>query len=205
MQQTNSPRCLWYCKSTIFQANHNKPYAFLRIVVMFVKLQKYDFSSKSQLAQRYNRHRQRCLWYCKSTIFQANHNAYHPCLTLFLDVCDTAKVRFFKQITTLRTWWSTCSKMFVILQKYDFSSKSQLDNELRQVARWCLWYCKSTIFQANHNSEYKTALDVNDVCDTAKVRFFKQITTYPLSHFNVAGMFVILQKYDFSSKSQHIS
>ena len=42
------------------------------------------------------------------------------------DVCDTAKVRFFKQITTETTVDETIDEMFVILQKYDFSSKSQL-------------------------------------------------------------------------------
>ena len=66
--------------------------------------------------------------------------------------------------------------MFVILQKYDFSSKSQ-----RVVA---------------------SAMHFADVCDTAKVRFFKQITTNILSKFVNSLMFVILQKYDFSSKSQ---
>ena len=70
-------------------------------------------------------------------------------------------------------------KLFAILQKYDFSSKSQLDNELRQVARCCLRYCKSTIFQANHNA-------IHDVSYSEK-------------------LFAILQKYDFSSKSQPIS
>ena len=66
--------------------------------------------------------------------------------------------------------------MFVILQKYDFSSKSQLDgvNQAEPV----------------------------DVCDTAKVRFFKQITTIKQSIIFLIWMFVILQKYDFSSKSQ---
>ena len=66
--------------------------------------------------------------------------------------------------------------MFVILQKYDFSSKSQ-----------------------------QTLVDfevIEDVCDTAKVRFFKQITTTPKLSMVCAEMFVILQKYDFSSKSQ---
>ena len=42
----------------------------------------------------------------------------------------------------------------------------------------CLRYCKSTIFQANHNAFLKKYLFVFVVCDTAKVRFFKQITTY---------------------------
>ena len=66
--------------------------------------------------------------------------------------------------------------MFVILQKYDFSSKSQLTARTR---------CR-----------------VSDVCDTAKVRFFKQITTILVGTEIAVTMFVILQKYDFSSKSQ---
>ena len=144
--------------------------------MMFVILQKYDFSSKSQL----------------------NCNLF----VLYRDVCDTAKVRFFKQITTGVNSNVLEDRMFVILQKYDFSSKSQRTSLSVSSACRCLWYCKSTIFQANHNSEYKTALDINDVCDTAKVRFFKQITTERVAIRPSHQMFVILQKYDFSSKSQ---
>ena len=69
------------------------------------------------------------------------------------------------------------SLLFVILQKYDFSSKSQL-------APMCNFYSDA-------------------VCDTAKVRFFKQITTNRQSQQFEHLLFVILQKYDFSSKSQH--
>ena len=170
--------CLWYCKSTIFQANHNK---FKSVDVnnsMFVILQKYDFSSKSQPDIQRTYSYIRCLWYCKSTIFQANHNWKSWRVQCVADVCDTAKVRFFKQITTALMWAALQQLMFVILQKYDFSSKSQ-----RQVGNYlaqgrCLWYCKSTIFQANHNSRYALINFARDVCDTAKVRFFKQITTY---------------------------
>ena len=92
-----------------------------------------------------------CLRYCKSTIFQANHNEVANGQKVAIVVCDTAKVRFFKQITTIVFfYWKTCP-LFAILQKYDFSSKSQQVSEGRdgQVV----------------------------VCDTAKVRFFKQITT----------------------------
>ena len=92
---------------------------------MFVILQKYDFSSKSQL---------------KSTITIVGN-----------DVCDTAKVRFFKQITTEMLRPIILLMMFVILQKYDFSSKSQLLCNMIVLVLRCLWYCKSTIFQANHN------------------------------------------------------
>ena len=73
--------------------------------------------------------------------------------------------------------------MFVILQKYDFSSKSQPEIEQEKSQVGCLWYCKSTIFQANHNFICNMASVLSDVCDTAKVRFFKQITT-EFEHFD---------------------
>ena len=91
-------------------------------------------------------------------------------------VCDTAKVRFFKQITTKARPHNFIELLFAILQKYDFSSKSQ---------HWSSWFCKSSV-----------------VCDTAKVRFFKQITTAPANNTSENLLFAILQKYDFSSKSQ---
>ena len=168
--------CLWYCKSTIFQANHNSSKDNAIRLLMFVILQKYDFSSKSQPISWVSLSIVWCLWYCKSTIFQANHN---------LDDNDCPQIR-----------------MFVILQKYDFSSKSQprVSNTADNIR--CLWYCKSTIFQANHNQHGQGQKTGVDVCDTAKVRFFKQITTRCRLAYRVRQMFVILQKYDFSSKSQ---
>ena len=169
---------------------------------MFVILQKYDFSSKSQPFVCFIIYFFRCLWYCKSTIFQANHNGRLRVYPLPHDVCDTAKVRFFKQITTPSAVAVFEYSMFVILQKYDFSSKSQHERQRRTAVCRCLWYCKSTIFQANHNAIVIDICLRQDVCDTAKVRFFKQITTTPLGCCGILLMFVILQKYDFSSKSQ---
>ena len=120
-------------------------------------------------------------------------------------VCDTAKVRFFKQITTHMVRILTLQALFAILQKYDFSSKSQLFLWSETTRHGCLRYCKSTIFQANHNSNV-ILQNYNDVvCDTAKVRFFKQITTYNHSILIIVMLFAILQKYDFSSKSQLVS
>ena len=118
---------------------------------LFAILQKYDFSSKSQLGTCPPVSIQCCLRYCKSTIFQANHNTMRPPPCYHSVVCDTAKVRFFKQITTN-------------FKGYSFG-------------RGCLRYCKSTIFQANHNCMITFLVFCRVVCDTAKVRFFKQITT----------------------------
>ena len=169
---------------------------------LFAILQKYDFSSKSQLGCPLLKILQSCLRYCKSTIFQANHNIVIVIVTKIFVVCDTAKVRFFKQITTGMVGNLLPKELFAILQKYDFSSKSQPDVRIYAPTIGCLRYCKSTIFQANHNhhSVYYFLSDV--VCDTAKVRFFKQITTASGSTFLTSTLFAILQKYDFSSKSQ---
>ena len=140
--------------------------------------------------------------YCKSTIFQANHNWKSDQLIQFYVVCDTAKVRFFKQITTVFWFLNSFIELFAILQKYDFSSKSQPKLERQWETLCCLRYCKSTIFQANHNETGRYTSNPNVVCDTAKVRFFKQITTKHMPKQSNYTLFAILQKYDFSSKSQ---
>ena len=194
---------------------------------MFAILQKYDFSSKSQPISNPFLPKTGCLRYCKSTIFQANHNYGELDQPLHPVVCDTAKVRFFKQITTHRKSKLEIFELFAILQKYDFSSKSQQNKIIVVPPFSCLRYCKSTIFQANHNIYYKTVSrfvlfailqkydfssksqpvsyngsQLTVVCDTAKVRFFKQITTMLVSGMMMLQLFAILQKYDFSSKSQ---
>ena len=146
-------------------------------VELFAILQKYDFSSKSQLTCYRKTSLGSCLRYCKSTIFQANHNRAVRRVLQLPVVCDTAKVRFFKQITTLHRQHARLVLLFAILQKYDFSSKSQPFIRELSAKRRCLRYCKSTIFQANHNKVSLYFSWAFVVCDTAKVRFFKQITT----------------------------
>ena len=194
--------CLRYCKSTIFQANHNTGLGNVTYLKLFAILQKYDFSSKSQLGWCGYRDGACCLRYCKSTIFQANHNVFLCTQIDIIVVCDTAKVRFFKQITTNAHTLCIEFRLFAILQKYDFSSKSQQFQKNKATISSCLRYCKSTIFQANHNKLSKMHKKKLVVCDTAKVRFFKQITTVVQWLCSSHSLFAILQKYDFSSKSQ---
>ena len=143
---------------------------------LFAILQKYEFSSKSQHLLQSRLNNVGCLRYCKSTSFQANHNKLLDCHCSLFVVCDTAKVRVFKQITT---GWCTF--------------RPQLG---------CLRYCKSTSFQANHNTLHNCVLLKSVVCDTAKVRVFKQITTILALYWRIERLFAILQKYEFSSKSQ---
>ena len=169
--------CLRYCKSTIFQANHNeKPKTSCRTAVV-CDTAKVRFFKQITTRRLEELVMDCCLRYCKSTIFQANHNGSTYVQVGITVVCDTAKVRFFKQITTKRRVWMLQMLLFAILQKYDFSSKSQHTLNAIHLYKSCLRYCKSTIFQANHNSNQIVEKYSTVVCDTAKVRFFKQITT----------------------------
>ena len=169
---------------------------------LFAIQQKYDFSSKSQQGRTHCSRGQRCLQYSKSTIFQANHNGCGRERHSVCVVCNTAKVRFFKQITTKVVGKSIAEGLFAIQQKYDFSSKSQLGHASTSPTASCLQYSKSTIFQANHNSFFVWMILYIVVCNTAKVRFFKQITTGQQTLTEEQKLFAIQQKYDFSSKSQ---
>ena len=143
--------CLRYCKSTIFQANHNLKSTILTITSVVCDTAKVRFFKQITTWSANSYRDTGCLRYCKSTIFQANHNYCIKVIIFGVVVCDTAKVRFFKQITTTAKNFFDRFLLFAILQKYDFSSKSQHNGQASASSASCLRYCKSTIFQANHN------------------------------------------------------
>ena len=68
----------------------------------------------------------------------------------------------------------------------------------------CCWYHKGTNFQANHNQLSIYCHDQRVVADTTKVRIFKQITTTLSDEDNSSVLLLIPQRYEFSSKSQHL-
>ena len=143
-------------------------------------------------------------------------------------VCDTAKVRFFKQITTvllyifimfvlfailqkydfssksqlINLYFPTANKLFAILQKYDFSSKSQLYRKGANLGLMLFAILQKYDFSSKSQPINYNGTELSVVCDTAKVRFFKQITTILRIPIQFIMLFAILQKYDFSSKSQ---
>ncbi len=138
--------------------------------------QRYEFSSKSQLLQTVSCTRTRCCCYRKGTNFQANHNIYKPSTSRLSVVVATAKVRIFKQITTSIMFVRIKCELLLLPQRYEFSSKSQQ-------------------YPKKDESD-------NVVVATAKVRIFKQITTYLMVLTLVFWLLLLPQRYEFSSKSQ---
>ena len=201
--KVNNYSCCWYYKGTNFQANHNcriilrvlmtvvadttKVRIFKQITTvstnirvwkwLLLILQRYEFSSKSQQADRFGFLIGSCCWYYKGTNFQANHNIAWPSCQHTRVVADTTKVRIFKQITTQIKKLIICTRLLLILQRYEFSSKSQLRPPIYGKYQCCCWYYKGTNFQANHNDSLLYLRILSVVADTTKVRIFKQITT----------------------------
>ena len=143
---------------------------------MLLLPQRYEFSSKSQLASGGKDNKFGCCCYRKGTNFQANHNGFQNFAICVLVVVATAKVRIFKQITT----W-----MVIIL-----------------LNSCCCCYRKGTNFQANHNYYWIRCIFYLVVVATAKVRIFKQITTYDEGCCKCYPLLLLPQRYEFSSKSQ---
>ena len=144
--------------------------------VVFTVLQRYDFESNSQL--------------------------HHVYLSGCGGVYRIAKVRFWKQFTTIFHLDTLTEMVFTVLQRYDFESNSQRSRGNGRIYVWCLPYCKGTILKAIHNSSYECSLLVKGVYRIAKVRFWKQFTTCITFIYPVAAVFTVLQRYDFESNSQ---
>ena len=119
-----------------------------------------------------------CCCYRKGTNFQANHNISHHLPILLM--------------------------LLLLPQRYEFSSKSQLINEVYLNEWSCCCYRKGTNFQANHNPSRYIQDPVEVVVATAKVRIFKQITTPWVIPLQQQRLLLLPQRYEFSSKSQPV-
>ena len=119
--------CCCYRKGTNFQANHNINKPMVDVEQLLLLPQRYEFSSKSQLLRTVLLTRTSCCCYRKGTNFQANHNRGRGMPLNPAVVVATAKVRIFKQITTNTPQFSVCQLLLLLPQRYEFSSKSQLN------------------------------------------------------------------------------
>ena len=91
-------------------------------------------------------------------------------------VYPCAKIRIFKQITTASPAMPPVHRVFILVQRYEFLSKSQ------------------RAFSSGSLS--------NGVYPCAKIRIFKQITTRLVVTRLAALVFILVQRYEFLSKSQ---
>ena len=117
-------------------------------------------------------------------------------------VVATTKVGIFKQITTVLWSLRENTKLLLLPQRQEFSSKSQHGCGWQSRTVCCCCYHKGRNFQANHNNTSKPHPHQIVVVATTKVGIFKQITTLNLNLPVVLTLLLLPQRQEFSSKSQ---
>ncbi len=149
----------------------------IRIVQLFVMVQRWRISSNSQPPVIVADIHQSCLWWFKDEEFQAIHNSIVMTSTNCGVVCDGSKMKNFKQFTTVLLPKYVIHRLFVMVQRWRISSNSQ--QPTNGAAWWagCLWWFKDEEFQAIHNNPNVAMSGSSVVCDGSKMKNFKQFTT----------------------------
>ena len=143
--------CCCYHKGRNFQANHNHVSVETISGRLLLLPQRQEFSSKSQPKPSTTSKQTSCCCYHKGRNFQANHNSNRVILLVAFVVVATTKVGIFKQITTVRMVLFLSTKLLLLPQRQEFSSKSQPNCQTACSNTRCCCYHKGRNFQANHN------------------------------------------------------
>ena len=144
-----------------------------------------------------------------------------------LAVPNSSKVQIWKQITTASISHSPNVLLFLIVQRYKFESKSQLDGcrragdgavpnsskvqiwkqittdaEVSPAAAWLFLIVQRYKFESKSQPSRALSETSWAVPNSSKVQIWKQITTQFQNCFLLILLFLIVQRYKFESKSQ---
>ena len=147
-------------------------------IMLFPMVQRYKFESKSQRRCLNPKKVLSCFQWFKGTNLKANHNSRPKISIHYLVVSNGSKVQIWKQITTTNDLISYIHRLFPMVQRYKFESKSQ------------------------HEKMLQKQMDV--VSNGSKVQIWKQITTGDISTSPRNSLFPMVQRYKFESKSQQV-
>ena len=170
--------CFQWFKGTNLKANHNRLTPLLLLLLLFPMVQRYKFESKSQRRRRGRFSWGSCFQWFKGTNLKANHN--------------------------LKLWEILILKLFPMVQRYKFESKSQLRRSNMFNNASCFQWFKGTNLKANHNLMRLCKLLFSVVSNGSKVQIWKQITTDTCVELDGEALFPMVQRYKFESKSQPI-
>ena len=194
--------CFQWFKGTNLKANHN--YIPLSATVRPA----VSNGSKVQIWKQITTNRvtfflhASCFQWFKGTNLKANHNLTEASPLPVVAVSNGSKVQIWKQITTLAPVLLQDQRLFPMVQRYKFESKSQRLNKRITLCPGCFQWFKGTNLKANHNVTVNVWLRKNAVSNGSKVQIWKQITTGRNAQFDVLALFPMVQRYKFESKSQ---
>ena len=221
-------RCFLFCQRYILKANHNNDLIVdsqIQVVFSFVKdtfwkqittvlccficqlelfslLSKIHFESKSQRSFGLSKYCYSCFLFCQRYILKANHNQRMQERWTSMVVFSFVKDTFWKQITTTISTLQNYPLLFSLLSKIHFESKSQQWLFAHLHLSGCFLFCQRYILKANHNSFMVLFVLKFVVFSFVKDTFWKQITTQAKGAKHGKGLFSLLSKIHFESKSQ---
>ena len=91
-----------------------------------------------------------------------------------------------------------------MFQRYENESNSQLVWWWNYLSCNCFWCFKDMKMKAIHNYSVLIQLNVLTVSDVSKIWKWKQFTTYPIVKIPAGQLFLMFQRYENESNSQHI-
>jgi len=119
--------------------------------LLWLLCQRYNFESESQLSFSDVSSLMGCDCYVKDTILKANHNYCPVPVSFHLAVTAMSKIQFWKRITTAGHRGGGRYMLWLLCQRYNFESESQLYLPFFVSSPGCDCYVKDTILKANHN------------------------------------------------------
>jgi len=150
---------------------------FFAVKLLWLLCQRYNFESESQPTILSSTLRFSCDCYVKDTILKANHNKEEVYSYNDQAVTAMSKIQFWKRITTTGKRCAESNQLWLLCQRYNFESESQLAaiSVFRDLS--CDCYVKDTILKANHNL-YVVIIRIQiAVTAMSKIQFWKRITT----------------------------
>ena len=165
-------------------------------------VQRYKFESKSHHLWLRVFASWRCFQWFKDTNLKANHNLPHWTIIGACAVSNGSKIQIWKQITTHPVLIQRFPQLFPMVQRYKFESKSQPVSAWWWASPSCFQWFKDTNLKANHNVVHGVDAQELAVSNGSKIQIWKQITTHSSMPAPCYGLFPMVQRYKFESKSQ---
>ena len=220
--------CLWSHKDTNLKAIHNIShsvcpatfgvYGHTKIPIwkqfttrlhcspqscqVFMVTQRYQFESNSQQDHVNALVLRRCLWSHKDTNLKAIHNTQAAFPSDRLGVYGHTKIPIWKQFTTLMSSTSLFRGVYghtkIPIWK-QFTTRCLCSAPLCR----CLWSHKDTNLKAIHNKYDIMLKNMIGVYGHTKIPIWKQFTTRTLWRMKTKTVFMVTQRYQFESNSQH--
>ena len=151
--------------------------------------QRYENESNSQRISFIELLNSDCFWCFKDMKMKAIHNCNLFLAVSYITVSDVSKIWKWKQFTTTKVIKLFTLKLFLMFQRYENESNSQLLLNQYCKNENCFWCFKDMKMKAIHNFLWFSNRKLLTVSDVSKIWKWKQFTTFCLQSYFISNCF----------------